>query len=147
MPLELPSSLSPSKVSAFQDCALAFRFSAIDRLPEPPSTAQVRGSVVHAALEQLYALPAIDRVPETALSLVTPAWDAVVAEKPELAEEIAPELRETLLKEARDLLAGYYRMEDPTRFDPLPMVIAAVTHATPGALPGRTTVTLVEPRP
>ncbi len=36
---------------------------------------------------------------------------------------------------------------DPTRFDPLPMVIAAVTHATPGALPGRTTVTLVEPRP
>ena len=32
-----PATLSPSKVSSFKDCALAFRFSAIDRLPEPPS--------------------------------------------------------------------------------------------------------------
>ncbi|MUL49951.1 RecB family exonuclease [Mycobacterium sp. CBMA293] len=110
--------LSPSRAGDFKQCPLLYRFRAIDRLPEPPSTAQLRGSVVHAALEQLYALPATDRVPETALSLVTPAWDAVVAEKPELAEEIAPELRETLLAEARTLLSGYYRLEDPTRFDP-----------------------------
>ncbi|BCI82376.1 hypothetical protein MTY66_40010 [Mycolicibacterium sp. TY66] len=110
--------LSPSRAGDFKQCPLLYRFRAIDRLPEPPSTAQLRGSLVHAALEQLYALPATDRVPETALSLVTPAWDAVVAEKPELAEEIAPELRETLLKEARALLSGYYRLEDPTRFDP-----------------------------
>lgn len=110
--------LSPSRAGDFKQCPLLYRFRAIDRLPEPPSTAQLRGSLVHAALEQLYALPATDRVPETALSLVTPAWDAMVAEKPELAEEIAPELRETLLKEARALLSGYYRLEDPTRFDP-----------------------------
>lgn len=110
--------LSPSRAGDFKQCPLLYRFRAIDRLPEPPSTAQLRGSLVHAALEQLYALPATDRVPETALSLVTPAWDAVVAEKPELAEEIAPELRDTLLKEARALLSGYYRLEDPTRFDP-----------------------------
>lgn len=110
--------LSPSRAGDFKQCPLLYRFRAIDRLPEPPSTAQLRGSLVHAALEQLYALPATDRVPETALSLVTPAWDAVVAEKPELAVEIAPELRETLLKEARALLSGYYRLEDPTRFDP-----------------------------
>lgn len=116
-PVRRPA-LSPSRAGDFKQCPLLYRFRAIDRLPEPPSTAQLRGSVVHAALEQLYALPAIDRVPETALSLVLPAWDAVVAEKPELAEEIAPELRETLLKEARALLAGYYRLEDPTRFDP-----------------------------
>lgn len=116
-PVRRPA-LSPSRAGDFKQCPLLYRFRAIDRLPEPSSTAQLRGSVVHAALEQLYALPATDRVPETALSLVTPAWDAVVAEKPELAEEIAPELRETLLKEARALLAGYYRLEDPTRFDP-----------------------------
>jgi putative RecB family exonuclease len=116
-PVRRPA-LSPSRAGDFKQCPLLYRFRAIDRLPEPPSTAQLRGSVVHAALEQLYALPATDRVPETALSLVTPAWDAVVAEKPELAEEIAPELRETLLNEARALLSGYYRLEDPTRFDP-----------------------------
>ena len=37
MALPLPTSLSPSKVATFKDCALAFRFSAIDKLPEPPS--------------------------------------------------------------------------------------------------------------
>lgn len=116
-PVRRPA-LSPSRAGDFKQCPLLYRFRAIDRLPEPSSTAQLRGSVVHAALEQLYALPATDRVPETALSLVTPAWDAVVAEKPELADEIAPGLRETLLDEARTLLSGYYRLEDPTRFDP-----------------------------
>src|SRR5262245_46206640 len=84
--------LSPSRASAFKQCPLLYRFRAIDRLPEPTSAAQLRGSVVHAALEQLYALPAADRRPETAVTLVTPAWDRVVAAEPELASSIAPEL-------------------------------------------------------
>jgi putative RecB family exonuclease len=110
--------LSPSRASDFKQCPLLYRFRAIDRLPEPSSTAQVRGSVVHAALEQLYLLPAPERIPETALSLAAPAWERVVAEKPSLADEITPDLRATLLDEARVLLSGYYRLEDPTRFDP-----------------------------
>ncbi len=110
--------LSPSRAADFKQCPLLYRFRAIDRLPEPSSVAQVRGSVVHAALEQLYALPAADRLRETALTLVEPAWDRVVAEQPGIADEFAPEVRAALLTEARDLLAGYYRLEDPTRFDP-----------------------------
>jgi putative RecB family exonuclease len=55
MALELPVSLSPSKVASFKDCALAFRFSAIDRLPEPASPWTVKGSLVHRALELLLA--------------------------------------------------------------------------------------------
>lgn len=116
-PVRRPA-LSPSRASDFKQCPLLYRFRAIDRLPEPSSTAQVRGSVVHAALEQLYLLPAPERVPETALKLAAPAWERVVAEKPSLADDIAPELRATLLDEARVLLSGYYRLEDPTRFDP-----------------------------
>lgn len=73
---------------------------------------------MHAALEQLYALPAPQRVPETAQALVGPAWDQVVAEKPGLIDSVEPELRSQLLDEARALLSGYYRLEDPTRFDP-----------------------------
>lgn len=116
-PVRRPA-LSPSRASDFKQCPLLYRFRAIDRLPEPSSAAQVRGSVVHAALEQLYLLPAPERVPETALSLAAPAWERVVAEKPSLADDITPELRTTLLEEARVLLSGYYRLEDPTRFDP-----------------------------
>jgi putative RecB family exonuclease len=110
--------LSPSRAADFKQCPLLYRFRAIDRLPEPASVPQVRGSVVHAALEQLYALPASERGPDAALTLVQPAWDRVVAEHPALADEFEPESRAALLTEARDLLAGYYRLEDPTRFDP-----------------------------
>src|SRR3954452_6232226 len=110
--------LSPSRASDFKQCPLLYRFRAIDRLPEASSQAQLRGSVVHGALERLYALPAASRVPETAMTLVEPAWEDVVAARPEFASEIAPELREHLLAEVRALLSGYYRLEDPTRFDP-----------------------------
>jgi putative RecB family exonuclease len=110
--------LSPSRASDFKQCPLLYRFRAIDRLPEPPSTAQLRGSVVHAALEQLYALPASERGKDTAMTLVDPAWERVVATQPELGAEIDPALRAELLEEARALLSGYYRLEDPTRFNP-----------------------------
>jgi putative RecB family exonuclease len=116
-PIARPA-LSPSRASDFKQCPLLYRFRAIDRLPEPTSAAQLRGSVVHAALEQLYALPAPQRQPDTALSLVAPAWDSIVATEPELAESIPDDQRATLLEEARALLSGYYRLEDPTRFDP-----------------------------
>ncbi len=55
--------LSPSRAADFKQCPLLYRFRAIDRLPEAPSTAQLRGSVVHAALEQLYGLPAAHAAP------------------------------------------------------------------------------------
>ncbi|OMC11577.1 RecB family exonuclease [Mycobacterium sp. SP-6446] len=110
--------LSPSRAADFKQCPLLYRFRAIDRLPEAPSTAQLRGSVVHAALEQLYGLPAASRVPDTARSLVEPAWERVIAAAPDLAAELEPEQRTELLEGARALLSGYYLLEDPTRFEP-----------------------------
>ncbi len=110
--------LSPSRASDFKQCPLLYRFRAIDRLPEPPSTAQLRGSVVHAALEQLYALPAAQRGRDTALTLIDPAWERVMAAQPSLAGDIPAAQRAELLDEAKALLSGYYRLEDPTRFDP-----------------------------
>jgi putative RecB family exonuclease len=110
--------LSPSRAADFKQCALLYRFRAIDRLPEAPSTAQLRGSVVHAALEQLYGLPAVERGPDTAGALVEPAWDRVIAAEPDLAGELDAEQKTQLLEEARALLSSYYRLEDPTRFDP-----------------------------
>jgi putative RecB family exonuclease len=114
----LRPALSPSRAADFKQCPLLYRFRAIDRLPEPPSTAQLRGSVVHAALEQLYALPPAQRDRDTALTLIAPAWEQMVAEEPELTTTLDPALQAELLDEARALLSDYYRLEDPTRFDP-----------------------------
>ena len=52
--LPLPTSLSPSKVTSFKECALAFRLSNIDKVPQPPSPAATRGSLVHRALQLLF---------------------------------------------------------------------------------------------
>lgn len=109
---------SPSRATDFKQCPLLYRFRAIDRLPEATSAAQLRGSVVHAALEQLYGLPAGLRSPDTARSLVQRAWDQMVAAEPELAGELDPGQPTQLLEDARALVSGYYRLEDPTRFDP-----------------------------
>jgi len=73
---------------------------------------------VHSALEQLYALPAAQRSPDSATSLVESAWDSVIASSPNLADTVDLAQRAELLNEARALLSGYYRLEDPTRFDP-----------------------------
>jgi putative RecB family exonuclease len=78
-------SLSPSRAADFKTCPLLFRFRTIDKLPETPSADQIRGTLVHAVLERLFDLPAGDRTPEAAAALVTPEWERLVAQEPELA--------------------------------------------------------------
>lgn len=73
--------LSPSRALDFKKCPLLYRFRAIDRLPELPSPAQVRGTLVHAVLERLFDLPAAGRTPEAARALVEPEWKRLAAER------------------------------------------------------------------
>jgi putative RecB family exonuclease len=123
VPAEPPRrpALSPSRASDFKQCPLLYRFRAIDRLPETPSRAQVRGTVVHAVLERLYRLPATDRVPQAALDLVSPVWTDLLDAAPQLGEMFDgaddPELREWL-ESAGALLQGYFQLEDPRRLEP-----------------------------
>ena len=81
MALPLPTSLSPSKVSTFKDCALAFRFSAIDKLPEPPSMPAVKGTTVHKALELLFADDASERTPARAAECLDLALELIRADE------------------------------------------------------------------
>src|SRR5215510_12027899 len=53
MGVSMPPSLSPSSIAAFKQCPLAFKFSYVERLPEPPSPAASKGTLVHKALELL----------------------------------------------------------------------------------------------
>jgi putative RecB family exonuclease len=107
--------LSPSRAADFKTCPLLYRFRTIDRLPERPTPDQLRGTLVHAVLERLFDLPAPERTPQTAVDLVTPQWQRLVEEQPELAEVPTGE---EFLESARDLLAGYFAVEDPRRLEP-----------------------------
>jgi putative RecB family exonuclease len=82
--------VSPSRAADFKTCPLLFRFRTIDRLPERPSADQARGTLVHAVLERLFDLPALDRTPDRAAELVAPQWERLVTEQPELAALFPP---------------------------------------------------------
>jgi putative RecB family exonuclease len=74
----LPSpstALSPSRASDFMTCPLLYRFRVIDRLPEPPTEATARGTLVHAVLEKLFDHPAGERTPDAAREMLSPEWD------------------------------------------------------------------------
>ncbi|HKS50471.1 MAG TPA: PD-(D/E)XK nuclease family protein [Pseudonocardiaceae bacterium] len=113
--------LSPSRAADFKQCPLLYRFRVVDRLPETPSRAQVRGTVVHAVLERLFALPADRRDPAAGRELVAPAWHDVLADNPELAELFTgpddPEQVEWL-ESTRALVDGYFALEDPRAVEP-----------------------------
>jgi putative RecB family exonuclease len=112
-------SLSPSRAGDFLTCPLLYRFRVIDRLPEPPSPAAARGTLVHAVLERLFDEPAARRTPQTAQALLAPQWERLVAEEPELAELFDDDQeRSVWLTEARDMLDRYFVLEDPTRLEP-----------------------------
>ncbi len=114
----LPS-LSPSRAADFKTCPLLYRFRTIDRIPEPPTTDQARGTLVHAVLERLFDLPANERTKQQAAGLVAPQWDRLQAEQPLLHElfELA-DAQTQFLEDTIGLLDGYFAVEDPRRLEP-----------------------------
>jgi putative RecB family exonuclease len=113
-------SLSPSRAGDFLTCPLLYRFRVIDRLPEPPSPAAARGTLVHAVLERLFDNPAAERTPPTAQSLVQPEWSRLLEAEPELATlfEGEEEQRAAWLAEVATMLDRYFTLEDPRRIEP-----------------------------
>jgi putative RecB family exonuclease len=115
-----PAALSPSRAADFMQCPLLYRFRVVDRLPEAPSPAAVRGTVVHAVLERLFELPADDRTLDAAAGLIAGEWQRLREERPELAElfDADPGSVGSWLDGAEGLLATWFSLEDPTRLQP-----------------------------
>lgn len=102
-------------------CPLLYRFRVIDRLPEAPSQAATRGTVVHTVLERLYDLPRGDRSLEAATALVPKAWQEVLSADDQLSDLFADDdgsLATQWLDGTEALLATYFDLEDPTRLQP-----------------------------
>lgn len=53
MPVALPRSVSPSSLADFKQCPMKYRYKYIERIPEPPQEALVRGNMIHTALEMV----------------------------------------------------------------------------------------------
>lgn len=114
MALALPATLSPSKVTSFKDCALAFRFSVIDRLPEPPSPAAVKGTLVHRALELLHCLEPGERTLQAALTALRAACGEARGDPEYLALALEGDAEAAFHDDAERLVRRYFELEDPT---------------------------------
>ncbi|HEY5554523.1 MAG TPA: PD-(D/E)XK nuclease family protein [Cellulomonas sp.] len=111
--------LSPSRANDFLRCPLLFRLRVIDRLPEPPSAAAARGTLVHAVLEHLFDLSAGDRTRDAAVGMLPGAWQTLHTEQPGYLDLFdAEEQWDAWFASARDLLDTYFTLEDPNRLQP-----------------------------
>ena len=110
--------LSPSRASDFKTCPQLFRFRAIDRLPEPVTVYQARGTTAHLALQRLFDRPSAERTPEALYDLFREAWSELrLEEYADLFDSVEEERAWGV--DSLDLLANYFSVEDPRSFDPL----------------------------
>lgn len=110
-----PLALSPSRASDYKRCPLQYRFRAIDRLPEPSTEAQVKGTLVHAVLEEMFSWPREERTYPAAVKQLKPTWEQMRIDDPTCAEPVEDDYQ--MLVDARTLLRGYFTMENPLGFD------------------------------
>lgn len=109
-----PANLSPSRVESFLSCPLAFRFSAIERLPEPPTEATTLGSLVHRALETLFADPSSDRSAQALDRSVDLAIEEFRGIDDFILLSLDGDASARFFDRARRIAANYLTMEDPT---------------------------------
>jgi putative RecB family exonuclease len=111
--------LSPSRAADFARCPLLYRFRAVDRLPEPRTAAQARGTVVHRVLDRLFDLPPAERTPAGAVALVPSALEWAIAEDPSITAAIDQDgPRELFVEQVNMLVRADFALEDPSRLAP-----------------------------
>lgn len=112
--------LSPSRAGDFTQCPQLYKFRAVDKLPEPPSSAMAKGTLVHGVLEELFTRPWDARDAGAARGLVQAAWDKLVTDQPDVPEVLAGEnlTVEDFFTQAGFLIDSYYTLEDPSRLQP-----------------------------
>lgn len=119
----VPSSLSPSRVSSFTSCPMQFRFSSVQRLPEPPGVATTKGSVVHLALEKLFELPNEHRTPDMLAVKLTEALADYATDPDYVGLQLDEPAAAKFEKECHKLIERYFDMEDPRQIDAIGLEI------------------------
>ena len=107
-------------MASFRDCALAFRFTAIDRLRDPATMWTVKGTLVHSALEQLFwNHPQGSRTPAAARAELHAAWSVLQFDADYLSLGLTADEGDDFLADAEHLVDNYFALEDPDEVTPV----------------------------
>jgi RecB family exonuclease len=112
---ELPSRLSPSRLSDFKQCPAKFYFGSVCKLPRYATEATTVGSLAHEAFERIFDHPRGERTPELAVTYVRPAWERL---KGDPNYDLVRDLGDELVERAEHMVRSWFGMEDPNKFDP-----------------------------
>ncbi|MDY5854990.1 MAG: PD-(D/E)XK nuclease family protein [Arcanobacterium sp.] len=114
------AALSPSRIKDFHNCPLKFRYRMVDQLPEPPSTAALRGTIIHAVLEHIFDVEPHERTEARAQAALADEWTAHVNKHPQALDLFSgsDECNEWL-DSARPLLSAYFQVENPQFLQPI----------------------------
>jgi len=110
----VPTSLSPSRVSSFTSCPMQFRFSSIEKLPEPPGIATTKGTIVHRALELLFVRPAGERTPAALADDMAAALEEYRTHPDFVGLRLDADGTAKFDRDCHALIDRYFEMEDPT---------------------------------
>ena len=107
--------LSPSRASQFKTCPKQFKFANVDKIKEPTTEVQAKGTTVHQALEDLYDIPKEERTSENLYDLFRNAWTKVRSndEHVNLFENVDEEKEWGV--DALNLLSNYLSHNFPNR--------------------------------
>jgi putative RecB family exonuclease len=113
----LPETLSPSGTGTYQNCPLQFRFQNIQKLPQPPGAAAVKGNVVHRALELLFQLDAPLRTHAAAHDFLATAKSEFEPTYDITGLNLTAAQASKFWADCTTLVDSYLSMEDPTTID------------------------------
>jgi len=111
-----PEYMSPSSIGTFNQCPMRYKFSKLDRLPEPSTDPQILGSYVHEVLEELFKLPREERTMQNAGRIAKELYSSTWQEEFKSLDKVACD-ENTFRWRVRWCLENYFELEDPTSFD------------------------------
>jgi len=115
MDLPVAATLSPSRLSRFVTCPRSFKYSYIDKLAQPATIYQLRGTLVHRALQLLFGYERSDRTLETAHEALDVAWSELASSSDAEALGLTEIAGERFARDGHRLIEKYFRLEDPSR--------------------------------
>jgi CRISPR/Cas system-associated exonuclease Cas4 (RecB family) len=109
---QLPNHVSPSQLSSFDRCSLAYWFSSVAGWREPAGLPQIIGTLVHDVLENFLKINSENRTREVAWNLLRDTGETVINNNKSWLKE---DDLVTLKDKSAESLKGYFDLEDPTK--------------------------------